>query len=80
MARALLRQPEILILDEATSQIDMYSELLIRDSLEHHRGKRTMIIITHRQALLELADVVYEVRDHQLKPGGSTTPALKIAA
>ncbi len=80
LARALLRQPEILILDEATSQIDMYSELLIRDSLEHHRGKRTMIIITHRQALLELADVVYEVRDHQLKPGSSATPALKIAA
>ncbi len=61
LARALLRNPEFLILDECTSQIDMHSERLIRQSLREHRGKRTMIIITHREALLELADVVYEV-------------------
>lgn len=63
LARALLRNPEILILDECTSQIDMRSEELIRDSLAAHRGKRTMIIITHREALLDLADVIYEVRN-----------------
>jgi ATP-binding cassette subfamily B protein/subfamily B ATP-binding cassette protein MsbA len=80
LARALLRKPEILILDEATSQIDMVSELLIRDSLEHHRGKRTMIIITHREALLELADVIYEVRDQKLQVATPETPALRIAA
>lgn len=66
LARALLRNPEILILDEATSQIDMQSEQLIRQSLAEHRGKRTMIIITHREKLLELADVVYEVKNGQL--------------
>jgi ATP-binding cassette subfamily B protein/subfamily B ATP-binding cassette protein MsbA len=63
LARALLRKPEILILDEATSQIDMHSELLIRDSLARLRGKQTIIIITHREALLDLADVIYEVRN-----------------
>lgn len=63
LARAILRNPEILILDECTSQIDMRSEELIRDSLSAHRGKRTLIIITHREALLELADIVYEVHD-----------------
>lgn len=68
LARALLRDPEILILDESTSQIDMQSEELIRDSLSHHRGKRTMIIITHREALLDLADVIYEVKDQGLLP------------
>lgn len=67
LARALLRDPEILILDEATSQIDMVSEQLIRDSLAEHRGRRTMIIITHREALLSLADVVYEVRGGKLE-------------
>lgn len=66
LARALLRDPEILILDEATSQIDMRSEQLIRQSLAKHRGERTMIIITHREKLLELADIVYEVRNGQL--------------
>jgi ABC-type bacteriocin/lantibiotic exporter with double-glycine peptidase domain len=66
LARALLRDPEILILDEATSQIDMRSEQLIRQSLQAHRGERTMIIITHREKLLELADLVYEVQDGKL--------------
>ncbi len=66
LARALLCDPEVLILDEATSQIDMQSEQLIRESLSDHRGERTMIIITHREKLLELADVVYEVVDGRL--------------
>ncbi|HTN77591.1 MAG TPA: ABC transporter ATP-binding protein, partial [Pirellulaceae bacterium] len=68
LARALLRNPEILILDECTSQIDMRSEQLIRESLAAHRGRRTMIIITHREALLELADQIYEVADGKLRP------------
>ncbi|GIX00601.1 MAG: ABC transporter ATP-binding protein [Pirellulaceae bacterium] len=66
LARALLCDPEILILDESTSQIDMQSEELIRQSLAEHRGERTMLIITHREKLLELADRVYEVVDGTL--------------
>ena len=66
LARALLCDPEILILDEATSQIDMQSEQLIRESLAELRGERTMIIITHREKLLELADRVYEVAEGRL--------------
>ncbi len=67
LARALLRNPEILILDECTSQIDMHSERLIRQSLREHRGRRTMIIITHREALLELADSLYEVKEGRIQ-------------
>jgi ATP-binding cassette, subfamily B, bacterial MsbA len=63
LARSLLRDPEILILDEATSQIDMQSEQLIRESLAEHRGERTLIIITHREKLLELADRVFQMDD-----------------
>ena len=66
LARALLCDPEVLILDEATSQIDMQSEQLIRESLAVNRGQRTMIIITHREKLLELADVVYEMVEGRL--------------
>jgi ATP-binding cassette, subfamily B, bacterial MsbA len=63
LARALLRDPEILILDEASSQIDMRSEQLICESLQRHRGRRTNIIITHREAMLALADEIYRVEN-----------------
>ena len=44
----------------------MHSELLIRDSLAQLKGKQTILIITHREALLDLADVIYEVRNGEL--------------
>lgn len=56
LARALLRDPEILILDEATSQIDVESERLIHDALKSFKGTRTILLITHRQSALKLAD------------------------
>ncbi len=77
MARAILRRPEVLILDESTSQIDMASELLVRESLADMKGKCTIIIITHREALAALADETYEVRHGRLEP---TTYGLKVSA
>jgi subfamily B ATP-binding cassette protein MsbA len=56
LARAILRDPDILILDEATSQIDLESEQLIHKALESFVRDRTAIIITHRLATLDLAD------------------------
>jgi ATP-binding cassette, subfamily B, bacterial MsbA len=56
LARAILRNPAILILDEATSQIDLESEQLIHKALEQFTRGRTTIIITHRLATLDLAD------------------------
>ena len=56
LARAILRDPDILILDEASSQIDPKSEQLIRRSLRHFIKDRTTIMITHRMSTLELAD------------------------
>jgi ATP-binding cassette, subfamily B, bacterial MsbA len=56
LARAILRDPGILILDEATSQIDVESERLIHDVLEEFTRGRTALIITHRPSTLELAD------------------------
>ncbi len=63
LARAILRDPEILILDEATSQIDVESERLIHDVLEQFVRKRTTFMITHRPTTLELADRIV-VMDH----------------
>lgn len=62
LARALLRDPEVLILDEATSQIDVESERLIHDVLASFRGTRTIILITHRESALALADRIIRLR------------------
>jgi ATP-binding cassette, subfamily B, bacterial MsbA len=56
LARAILRDPAILILDEATSQVDLESEQLIHQVLEQFVRNRTTIIITHRFSTLALAD------------------------
>ena len=61
LARALLRNAEILILDEATNQIDVESEKLIHESLLAHARDRTLIMITHRQSTLDLATRVVEI-------------------
>ena len=56
LARAILRDPAIIILDEATSQVDLESEQLIQNVLEQFIQNRTAVIITHRLAVLTLAD------------------------
>ncbi len=56
LARAILRDPEVLILDEATSQIDLESEQLIHQALEEFARGRTVFLITHRLSTLSLAD------------------------
>lgn len=66
LARAILRKPEVLILDESTSQIDMASEIQIRETLQSMKGSMTIIIITHREALIALADEVYHMTDGRL--------------
>ena len=56
LARALLKKPEILILDEATSAIDSKSENYINNSLKKLRNHMTIIIISHRKKSLNIAD------------------------
>ena len=63
LARAFLRNAEILVLDEATSQIDVESERLIHEALARYVENRTVIMITHRASTLALADAIVEV-DH----------------
>ncbi|WP_425395818.1 ABC transporter ATP-binding protein [Aeoliella sp.] len=70
LARAILRDPEILILDEATSQIDMESEKLIHQVLADFTRNRTTLIITHRMSTISLADrVVVMDKGHILDAG-----------
>lgn len=56
LARAFIREPEILILDEATSSLDNQSEALIQGAIEKLRGKLTIIIISHRLSFVANVD------------------------
>lgn len=58
LARAIVRNPEILILDEATSNLDSHSEKCIQIALEKFKGIKTMIIIAHRLSTIADADKI----------------------
>jgi subfamily B ATP-binding cassette protein MsbA len=58
LARALLRRPEILILDEATNALDGLTEEVIHQTLDRFAGKMTVVIIAHRLSTVRLADCV----------------------
>jgi ATP-binding cassette subfamily B protein/subfamily B ATP-binding cassette protein MsbA len=70
LARAILRDPEILILDEATSQIDIESEELIHEALKEFARGRTAIIVTHRLSTIRLADRVVVIEAGEIKDVG----------
>jgi ATP-binding cassette, subfamily B, bacterial MsbA len=67
LARAFLRNAEILVLDEATSQIDVESEKLIHDALVEFGRDRTLIMITHRESTLALATRIVRVEHGKLE-------------
>jgi len=71
LARAILRDPAIIILDEATSQIDVESEQAIQKVLEEFVRDRTTVIITHRTAVLALADQIVVMQAGRILDAGS---------
>lgn len=70
LARAFLRNPDILILDEATSQIDMESEQLIHQALAKFLVDRTGVMITHRPSSLAMADRIIVIEGGQVADSG----------
>jgi ATP-binding cassette subfamily B protein/subfamily B ATP-binding cassette protein MsbA len=71
LARAILRDPAILILDEATSQIDLESEQAIQQVLETFIRNRTTILITHRMAALSLAGRIVVMEEGRIIDAGT---------
>lgn len=72
IARALYKNPEILILDEATSSLDTESELVIQNTLQEFRNQgKTMIVIAHRLSTIANADTILVMKDGQIIEKGN---------
>ncbi len=71
LARIILKNPLVLVLDEATSQIDPTSEYLIHQSLRTFVQGRTVLMITHRMTSLDLADLIVVMHEGEIVDTGT---------
>ena len=77
IARALYRDPEILILDEATSSLDNVTEKNILDSIQLLKKHKTLILITHRLSTVDRCDRVYFLNKGKIVKEGSSKEVLE---
>lgn len=70
-ARTILHKPQILILDEATANIDTETELLIQDSLEKIKSIGTMLVVAHRLSTIQHADNIIVLQNGEVLEQGS---------
>jgi len=71
LARVILKNPRILVLDEATSHLDSDSELLIQEALKHVMKERTSIVIAHRLSTILAADLILVMDRGQITESGT---------
>ena len=71
IARALLKNPRFLILDEATSSLDSESEKLVQEALERLMKRRTTLVIAHRLTTIERADQIIVLNDGEIVERGT---------
>ena len=77
-ARALLNDPKILILDEATSSIDTRTEMQIQKALAVLLRGRTSFVIAHRLSTIRNADVILVIEDGQIREQGSHAELIRL--
>jgi ATP-binding cassette, subfamily C, bacterial len=70
LARALLRKPGLLILDEATSSLDFDNENRILDAIERLKGRATVLLIAHRVSAIQRADIIYLIENGSVAESG----------
>ncbi|KAF7192396.1 Heavy metal tolerance protein [Pseudocercospora fuligena] len=71
IARAILRRPKIVLLDEATSQIDAETEALIQEAFKRLTADRTTFIVAHRLSTIQHADLILVINDGQIVERGT---------
>ena len=77
IARAILKNPPILILDEATSALDTESEKLVQEALEHLMKDRTTLVVAHRLSTIRNADMICVLHDGKIVEQGRHDELLK---
>jgi ATP-binding cassette, subfamily C, bacterial len=85
LARALLRKPGLLILDEATSSLDIDNEKRILDAIEELKGRTTVLLIAHRISAIQRADMIYLIENGSVAEAGdwqtlSTQPSQRVGS
>ena len=80
IARAVIRDTPILVLDEPTSGLDAHSEQLVFEALDRVMKGKTAIVIAHRLATIERADVIFVMKDTRLAERGTHQELLAAGA
>jgi len=78
IARAVLKNPPIMILDEATSALDTESERLVQDALEKMMQNRTSIVIAHRLSTIQKADMIVVMQRGEILEKGTHSELLAL--